>query len=921
MKMKQPKSKKSNEGIVASSVTDMRAKESSSGKGKRGGSKDSKGGNKFTPKKIRKSVSMTGTVASLEPSDTNKIVTLFESQAKLVETQERLQKQSNAEYAKRFSQIQDHVMKSEAKFSELLSVLAGQQANITARHRKVRESRKDRVPSAVNILESVKGSSLSRGSHSSGTFPASHMSDGDAADSASSTKSDDDIEIEERQRKYDSAFLTLLTSIIIMYIVVGTWVVPAIFATVDDGYWLRCFWFLTAPLTVAVMLFPFKMVVFSTGMILGSYRNVDENSSTHSAKKPPVPKVLPKIIVQMPVYKESFEETIKPSLDNIYRCIKYYRDRGGESGMFINDDGLQLISEEDRQERIDYYNKYNIAYIARPSPKELARRGLFKKASNMNFCLNFALEVNQVENDLGLSKEEAIQHVIDSRPYPVLAGGPIGMERIKNILLVDSDTRVPKACLYDTVGEFYICEKLGFCQHTISVLRVEDTYWEDWLADFTDKLYNLYVALGTSNGDPPPLVGHNATLSWDAMQEASWFDEEVNYRCWWSEMHVSEDFDMSLRLQSLGYCGRFIMYTGSGFKEGVSVQVFDEIIKLKKYAYGTGEMLFNKIKDWPKKGPFNPLIKRYIRSTVPADAKVNILSYLFTYIAMTWGVLCVPLSIYVSTLAGVEQHMQLTSFEIFTGCLLIFGFIGNSTTIVLEYLRGRTNSICLEAFTQVKNFPICTLFFSGLLFHICEGMLRYLLDMKAEWGATSKELDDMEYTLQRFPIQVWETIKRFRVMYITLLIFSASLAIYFLCGPPYLSWGGFAMTPFMMMITTHAFMPILLDFTAMYCLWHPLKKAFGFGEDVEDRREDGTSNVIRAEMNASSSSESSMLHEAESGKLGLEEDDDDDISVLSDYEDCAGRRCRVSNGVLIMFMVCTLSGAVAIAATIFNYLQ
>lgn len=132
------------------------------------------------------------------------------------------------------------------------------------------------------------------------------------------------------------------------------------------------------------------------------------------------------------------------------------------------------------------------------------------------------------------------------------------------------------------------------------------------------------------------------------------------------------------------------------------------------------------------------------------------------------------------------------------------------------------------------------------------------------------------------------------------------------------------MTPFLMMIASHALMPILLDFTAMYCLWHPLKKAFGFGEDVEDRREDDTSNVIRAEMNASvnnvSSSESSMLHEAESGNLGLEEDDDE-ISELSEYEDCAGRRCRVSNGVLIMFMVSTLSGAVAIAATIFNYLQ
>jgi hypothetical protein len=381
-----------------------------------------------------------------------------------------------------------------------------------------------------------------------------------------------------------------------------------------------------------MMLFPAKVVVFSCLCLLGSYRNIDTNSETHSAIKPPVPSVLPKFLIQMPVYKECFEETIKPSLLDIRECILYYRAQGGTIEMFINDDGLQLISEEERQERITFYNEHNLAYVSRPSPKLLERRGLFKKASNMNFCLNFALEVDTAMEDLELDKEAAIQHVISSRPYPVLAGGPVGMDGIKNILLVDSDTRVPVACVYDTVGEFAICPNLGFCQHNIGVLRVQDNYWEDFLANFTDLLYSVYIALGTSCGEPPPLVGHNATLNWEAMKKASWFDEDMKYRCFWSECHVSEDFDMSLRLQSAGYCGRFVMYTGTDFKEGVSISVFDEMIKLKKYAYGTSEMLFNKISDWPRRGIISPLMMAYLRSDVRFDGKLNMIGYLFTYV-------------------------------------------------------------------------------------------------------------------------------------------------------------------------------------------------------------------------------------------------------------------------------------------------
>lgn len=40
---------------------------------------------------------------------------------------------------------------------------------------------------------------------------------------------------------------------------------------------------------------------------------------------------------------------------------------GGTSAIFICDDGLQLVSEADREERIAFYTNHNIGWVARPS--------------------------------------------------------------------------------------------------------------------------------------------------------------------------------------------------------------------------------------------------------------------------------------------------------------------------------------------------------------------------------------------------------------------------------------------------------------------------------------------------------------------------------------------------------------------------
>lgn len=50
----------------------------------------------------------------------------------------------------------------------------------------------------------------------------------------------------------------------------------------------------------------------------------------------------------------------------------------------------------------------------------------------------------------------------------------------------------------------------------------------------------------------------------------------------------------SYHTQARGYIGRYCTYTGDGFQEGVSLTAADEVIRLRKYAYGSCEIMLNK---------------------------------------------------------------------------------------------------------------------------------------------------------------------------------------------------------------------------------------------------------------------------------------------------------------------------------------
>jgi hypothetical protein len=68
---------------------------------------------------------------------------------------------------------------------------------------------------------------------------------------------------------------------------------------------------------------------------------------------------------------------------------------------------LQVISQEDQWARTAFYEKHGIAFVARPP---LGRRGVFKKASNLNYQLAISDRVATLMAD-GLTPQQALLKV------------------------------------------------------------------------------------------------------------------------------------------------------------------------------------------------------------------------------------------------------------------------------------------------------------------------------------------------------------------------------------------------------------------------------------------------------------------------------------------------------------------------------
>jgi cellulose synthase/poly-beta-1,6-N-acetylglucosamine synthase-like glycosyltransferase len=90
------------------------------------------------------------------------------------------------------------------------------------------------------------------------------------------------------------------------------------------------------------------------------------------------------------------------------------------------------------------------------------------------------------------------------------------------------------------------------------------------------------ISFCVTNGEVSPFIGHNAFLRWSAVQDAAFVDPDDGITKQWNESCVSEDFDLSLRIQMRGWTMRWASYSNGGFQEGVSLTAVDELNRWQK---------------------------------------------------------------------------------------------------------------------------------------------------------------------------------------------------------------------------------------------------------------------------------------------------------------------------------------------------
>lgn len=159
----------------------------------------------------------------------------------------------------------------------------------------------------------------------------------------------------------------------------------AVEVSVDHSYTRIALLALT-PVQIFFTLFFAQVIVGCLAQMFGPVRQLTINSKFYSARPPPrlQPQnhVLPHITIQCPVYKEGLNSVIAPTVKSIKQAISTYELQGGSANMFINDDGLQIIDEEERRARIEFYADHSIGWVARPRHGDnFVRKGKFKKVS------------------------------------------------------------------------------------------------------------------------------------------------------------------------------------------------------------------------------------------------------------------------------------------------------------------------------------------------------------------------------------------------------------------------------------------------------------------------------------------------------------------------------------------------------------
>ncbi|KAH8670860.1 glycosyl transferase family group 2-domain-containing protein [Xylariales sp. PMI_506] len=572
------------------------------------------------------------------------------------------------------------------------------------------------------------------------------------------------LEKEVRKTKLTSPIIVGLT-LALCISCTGLGLRNIVYEVETDKSYIRLALCAVIPVQMFVSLFFFQTIIVNLFEIFGPISAVGKNSRFYSGQAPKRLdrnfNILPHVTIQMPVYKEGLNGVIRPTIHSLKQAISTYEMQGGSANIFVNDDGMQLISAEEALARREFYEESNIGWVSRPphNPKPqdgqraFLRRGKFKKASNMNYALMISNRVedkllqvarglNWTQDDESAAYHKCFTEVLEEDEGRTWAEGNIRVGDY--ILIIDSDTRVPADCLLDAVSEMEQSPDVAILQFTSGVMRVTTSFFEGGVTWFTNLIYSA-ITYVVANGDACPFVGHNAMLRWSALQDAVAYRDEDGYEKYWSERHVSEDFEISLQLQCAGYTIRFASYTGEGFQEGVSLTVYDELARWEKYAYGCNELLFHPLRYWITRGPITPLFRKFLWSSIHLPKKITICTYIGTYYAIGAAWILTLMNYFLTGwFFGLYDKFYLDSFAIYVSIVVVFCAFGNFALATLRY-RLNQQSLFEAIWNNVKWIPLMSIFLGGVQLHVSQALVSHFLSIDMTWGATAKELEEVNF--------------------------------------------------------------------------------------------------------------------------------------------------------------------------------
>jgi hypothetical protein len=460
-------------------------------------------------------------------------------------------------------------------------------------------------------------------------------------------------------------------------------------------------------------------------------------------------KLYPNITIQIPIYKENLNDIIKPTL---YNCIResnrYTVETNALCNIVVCDDGYNVISEEEKNERLQFYSEMKIEFTARPNPNKYPRNGRFKKASNLNFSLNYwskQLSINRTynyhdHNNYVLKKNELIEL------------GAIFSEGIKYheyIFLIDSDTRFPNhdintnGCLKRLIKEMmFDGQDTLFIQCYTNPYMSTKFFSEKCIYYHTSNIFDS-VLISTAINGIAPLIGHNVLLNGDALKNSAIIDDQ-NYIHYWAEDRISEDFNCMMRGSEKGYNGRFAYYAGN-FSEGVSFSYMSEYFKISKFACGAAELLYNPITKWYSQGIMsNDLIKFLFYSNIEWYNKMFICTYLLNFVAIAVSHYTLVYNLFFCEMLYNTIPYPLLPINLLWESIFVWVIIGGFLRFLFGMRLHFNYKILLKQIC--REYLLLTSLYGGISAKFSIMFLVHLFNIKTVFGATIKNEEKITVT-------------------------------------------------------------------------------------------------------------------------------------------------------------------------------